>query len=74
MKFSCCEEREWCESKDVEKLEASYAELLETLNEAPVSSKYHGPRGFETNRFLADYEAWMENRRAAIAKAEGNVE
>ena len=50
---------------------ASAPELLDALNEAPVPSKYHGIRGFETNRFLADYEEWMEKRRGAIAKAEG---
>ena len=33
VKFSCCEEREWCEGKDVEKLESSYAELKAKYSE-----------------------------------------
>lgn len=55
------------------KLIAAAPEMLDALNDAPVPSKYHGARGFETNRFFADYEAWMEKRRDAIAKAEGKV-
>jgi hypothetical protein len=30
----------------------------EAVADAPILSKYHGQRGFEVERFIADYEAW----------------
>lgn len=45
------------------------AEVLALLDEAPIPSKYHGMQGFEEGRFLADYSAWMDKRRALVARA-----
>ena len=45
--------------------------MRDALGCAPIPSKYHGARGFEADRFLADYEAWAIQKRAALAKAEG---
>lgn len=45
--------------------------LYEALADAPILSKYHGQRGFEADRFIADYEAWKANARAALALARG---
>lgn len=50
---------------------AAAPDMAGVLDEAPVPSKYHGANGFEVDRFLADYEAWMGRRRAALAKAGG---
>lgn len=40
--------------------------IIRLLNEAPILSKYHGQRGFEVDRFIADYDEW----RAAIVSQE----
>lgn len=43
-------------------------ELLERLlRSAPVLSQYHGPRGFETERFILDFEAWRAECRLALS-------
>lgn len=42
--------------------------LHSVADSAPILSKYHGERGFELERFIADYEAWNATRRAALAK------
>lgn len=49
---------------------AAAPDLYTVLGAAPIVSQYHGVRGFETERFIADYQAWTEKRRAALAKAE----
>jgi hypothetical protein len=53
------------------RLIAAAPDMLAALEDAPTMSKYHGQRGFEADRFIADYEAWRVKARAAIAKAEG---
>jgi enterochelin esterase-like enzyme len=53
------------------RLIAAAPELYEVADEAPVLSKYHGQHGFESERFIADYEAWMAKRRTVLAKARG---
>lgn len=55
------------------RLTAAAPDLYEALQAAPVLSKYHGLRGFETVRFIADYEAWMVARRSVLAKARGEA-
>lgn len=44
-------------------------DLYRVATTAPILSKYHGMRGFEVMRFIADYEAWNITRRAALAVA-----
>lgn len=53
------------------RLIAAAPDLLGALGSAPVLSKYHGVTGFDLDDFVHDYEAWMNQRRAAIAKATG---
>ena len=45
------------------KIRAELAQLRDRAakaEDAPILSKYHGKRGFETERFIADYEAWRD--------------
>jgi hypothetical protein len=35
---------------------------------APTLSKYHGKRGFEVERFIVDYTAWMAYRMLAVER------
>lgn len=48
------------------------AEAVAALYDAPILSKYHGPNGFEVERFVTDYEAWSLKKRAAILAAESH--
>lgn len=48
-------------------LMAAAPSMYDALDAAPILSAYHGADGFETERFVADYEAWMAQRRAALA-------
>lgn len=47
------------------------SDLVAALAGAPILSMYHGHAGFETERFIEDYERWRAQARAALAKAEG---
>ena len=51
---------------------AATPELMATLRDAPILSKYHGMHGFEIGLFIDDYTAWSERTRAAIAKTTGS--
>ncbi len=44
-------------------------ELERAWDNAPILSKYHGQRGFETERFINDYREWRDKYRAALALA-----
>ncbi len=52
---------------------AAALKMREALAEAPIMSKYHGPHGFMTAIFMADYETWRVKARAALAKANGET-
>lgn len=65
------DESQYAEAAANARLIAAAPDLLRELEAAPIPSQYHGERGFEVERFLADYERWMASRRAAIAKAKG---
>lgn len=52
----------------------SHADLVKALEAAPIMSKYHGMRGFETERFIADYESWREIARTALSYPVGREE
>lgn len=41
--------------------------LERLLGSAPILSKYHGHRGFETERFILDYEAWRAECRLVLS-------
>ena len=43
------------------------ADMRGALEKAPIPSKYHGQRGFEVERFLADYEVFVRDKLAALA-------
>jgi hypothetical protein len=45
--------------------------MADVLDAAPILSKYHTARGFETEQFIADYEAWSATRRQALSQALG---
>lgn len=47
----------------------SHATLVSAWDNAPILSKYHGQRGFETERFISDYREWRDKYRAALALA-----
>lgn len=49
---------------------AAAPHLLEIAKSAPVISQYHGAKGFDVERFINDYAAWNEKRRAAVRDAE----
>ena len=53
------------------RLIAAAPDLLSVADEAPILSKYHTAAGFESERFIADDEAWSTKKRAAISKATG---
>lgn len=55
------------------RLVAAAPDLYEVADEAPILSKYHGNQGFDLERFVVDYDAWSQKRRAALAKARGEV-
>lgn len=48
-------------------IEQRIERLEQALRSAPILSKYHGHRGFETERFILDYEAWRTYTRAALS-------
>ena len=50
-------------------LEATVREMREALAGAPILSKYHGTRGFETDRFIGDYEAFFRFKIAPAARS-----
>lgn len=41
----------------------------ELFDDAPILSKYHGQRGFEDERFIADYYAWQDKWRPFVTAA-----
>lgn len=47
----------------------SLADMRGALEKAPIPSKYHGQRGFELERFLADYETFVRDKLAALARS-----
>lgn len=49
-----------CIMNTVEELRVEIERLKARLGNAPVLSKYHGQRGFELERFIADYSAWTK--------------
>lgn len=50
-------------------LQSRIEQLAHALLNAPAASAYHGMRGFDTERFLADYEAWRITVRAILGSA-----
>lgn len=48
-------------------LEERIERLDRLLRSAPVLSKYHGSRGFETERFILDFEAWRAECRLVLS-------
>ena len=40
---------------------------LLSADEATIMSKYHGQAGFDSERFILDYEAWRKKTRALLA-------
>lgn len=46
---------------------AALVECVRALEDPPILSKYHGMRGFEVERFIADYDAWIARRHAVLA-------
>jgi hypothetical protein len=50
----------------IDYLQADIARKDAALTEAPIISKYHGVRGFEADRFIADYNTWSVTKRAAL--------
>jgi hypothetical protein len=52
----------------IRKQASALAEAKEALSSAPIPSKYHGQRGFELERFLADYETFVRNKLRSLTQ------
>ena len=63
---------EWCKSEDVERLEASHAELLEALRDMYSGWRYI--RKHHGDLYGVGWERCDKKARAAIAKAKGEVQ
>lgn len=49
---------------------AKVEKVRKALSGAPIISKYHGQRGFDVERFIADYSDWGRTAREALALLE----
>lgn len=61
----------WLNAEANARLIAAAPDLEDVLDGAPIASQYHGPHGFDVDRFLTAYETFMARRRAVLAKAYG---
>jgi hypothetical protein len=60
----------FCSEADAHLITAS-PDMADALEDAPIIETYYMNGVLETERFLAHYDKWWEQRNAALAKARG---